>query len=262
VILMEYIRNDKFKDEFKKLESMYLFPLGDVHYGSSTSNYKEFEKYLELGSSLDNAYFIFMGDLMESAGRTSPGMSQFTQDILPQEQYNWVIETLTPVKHKALVFHGANHERRVQISTGIDISKNQAHELGIRYVPFSSIMRIKLKKCAYNIHSMHGSAGSTLSHTKIKAHKDATAHIEGVDIYLMGHVHFNHTEEIIIRRPNIKEKRIDKIKIYKIMTGHFLEWDNSYAEEKSYNPLPLGAPIIKLNGLEREIKVMSIEDFK
>jgi len=222
----------------------------------------DFKEYINLGLSLPNAYFIWMGDLLEMGGRNSPGTSLFHQIKQPQEQYDWVIETLTPVAHKSILYHSANHERRIETATGIDISKNIARELKIPYAPLMAMTRIVLKNQAYNIHSFHGSGGARLPHTKIQAHKNAIRFLEGFDIYLMGHVHYDYNEEFLIKRLNLKLKTPETVFGHRILTGHFLEWDESYAEEKGFEPLPSGAPIIELNALEHDIRIRKLKDFK
>lgn len=259
---MRFIRNsEKISEKLKTLDKAIIFPLGDVHTGASTAKRDEFMTYVKLASKLDNAFVYWMGDMMELGGRSSPGVSLFHQTMQPQEQYDWTVETIAPLAHKSIVYHGANHERRAEIATGIDITKNIAAALKIPYAALGAITRIVLANQAYTIHSFHGMSGARLPHTKIKAHKDATTFLENIDLMLMGHVHYNHAEKFVCKRPDLKNKRVENVFGYRVMTGHFLEWDESYGEERGYEPLPSGAPIIELDGLKHEIKIRSIEDF-
>ena len=260
---MKVIRNSKLlNDKLRDLEEAYVFPLGDVHNGSSTMKEEEFCEYVDLAKGMDNAFIYWMGDLMELGGRQSPGISLFQQVKQPQEQYDWVIKAVEPLVDKSVLFHGANHERRAQIATGLDITKNLAGALKIPYAPLMAASRLVLKDQAYNVQSFHGAGGARLPHTKIQAHQKATKFFIGFDLLLMGHVHYNYAERFLYKQLDVRNKCMKNKYGWRVLTGHFLEWDDSYAEQQAMEPLPSGAPIIKLNGLEHEIKIMSIDDFK
>lgn len=65
--------------------------------------------------------------------------------------------------------------------------------------------------------------------------------VPGVDIYCTGHTHtFSHH----MAEMNYVDKKRCNFKSYKanfVCTGHFLEWDKSYAQDMGLEPMPLGA---------------------
>jgi len=250
------------RSSLTQLDHCELFPLGDVHYGNKTSNYKEFQKYLDLVNELDTARVIIMGDIIEVGQRDSPGMSLFSQDVMPQDQIEWVVETLEPIKDKIICVHDGNHERRFFKNSGNNVLKNLCRELRITYAPQSAFTRINFKNVGYSLWSTHGTSNARLTHTKINALYNATRHIHDIDIYMMGHVHSRNFAESIIRKPDLRNHTVKDDKSFYVLTGHFLEYDGSYAEEYNLQPEPIGAPIIVLDGLKKNIRIKKFEDFK
>jgi len=254
---MTYVRAN-----FPEFTHMDLFLLGDVHYGNSTSKYEKFEECIELVKSLPNAKVIMMGDLIEVGQRDSPGMSLFSQIKTPQEQIEWLVNTLTPIKDKILCMHDGNHERRFFKNSGNNVIKNICRELKVQYAPQSAYTRIFIGNIGYSLWSTHGTSNARLTHTKLNALYNATKHIHGIDAYIMGHVHSRNHSESIIRKPDLQNHVVREDIVHYILTGHFLEYDGSYAEEYNLQPEPIGCNILYLDGMKKNIKVKTIEDYK
>lgn len=251
---MDFVRVPKIpKDE------LYLFPIGDVHYGNRHADLDVFQKYIDKIKEID-CKVILMGDLIEVANRNSPGASIYEQDVSPQKQIEWIVDVLRPIKDKIILLHGSNHERRVYKSTGVDITKNIARELGIKYCVYGAYTRITLNDVSYNIFSTHGSSGSKLRESKMKVLRDLARVNTNADLYLMGHVHTNYTSINPINVPDVRNKRVELKKPILQLTGHFLNYYNSYAEETNMSPEPPNMPIIRLDGLKHDIKILTIED--
>jgi len=107
---------------------------------------------------------------------------------------------------------------------------------------------------SYTIYAYHGSSGSRLIYTKLKAAVDIS-HYFLADVVVMAHVH--DVESTVIER-----QRVDKVskgviveKCYIILTGHYIGYDNSYAQEKGYPPAKLGSPKLLLKGIKKDIHV-------
>lgn len=77
----------------------------------------------------------------------------------------------------------------------------------------------------------------------------------GVDIYCMGHVHDLqvHTQEFMIINKN--KKKIDHRNKYFILTGHYLNWQDGYAQQMNLIPSRQGSPLIDLYSDKRQIEV-------
>lgn len=233
-----------------------IIPFSDMHIGSKEFKKEEFERNLKWVYDNPNVYVIGNGDWMEAATRTSVGAGVYDQLMNPQEQMEQLVEYFKPLadEGRLLAITNGNHEDRIYKATGMDATKQLANLLGVKFFKEGGFFKIKVGDQNYDMYMTHGSSGATLPHTKIKKCLDLARFID-VDIYAMGHVHElqTHTQGYFyIDRRNkcIKEK--DK---YFVLTGHYLDYFDSYAQSKSMIPSQTGTPKIKLSGDKHQIRV-------
>ena len=228
---------------------------GDIHIGYPTSNIARASRTLEY--ALDNkAYIVVMGDVVESGLTQSPGGAVYRQTLNPQAQMEQAVEMLAPAAKEKLIIglHCGNHEQRITNVTGIDISKIMAKMLGIRYLGYACWSILSLGGIRYSLYSQHGSSGSRFKHTKLKAIMDQAAWINS-DILAMGHVHSLATEPIIKHGYDRTLNKVVQEKQVVILTGAYLEWDDSYAQMKAYPITKIGSPKAKLVVSEKDVHV-------
>ena len=79
-----------------------------------------------------DVHVFFNGDLCESAIKTSKG-DIFHQVGTPQDQRDWVIQTLAPISKQILGFTTGNHENRIYNDTGIDLTADIANAFEVPY---------------------------------------------------------------------------------------------------------------------------------
>ena len=252
---MKYIRT-----QLNEFEEILLFPLGDLHGGAATADYDEFKKHLELAGRLDNAFIILMGDLVEYAGRSSPGNSLWEQTIAPDGQFEWMMDTFEPYKDKIIATTNGNHEDRIKKATGIDTMRIFARALKIPYVPRSAVARINLMNRAFSVFFTHGNGSGKTPTLKLRRLRDIVTFVHGCDIYLSGHHHSTLGEIMLLKEPDVHMKKIITSEVLLQLTGAFLGYDDSYAEYAMMQPTAIGAPIIKLN--TDGFKVMWLSDFE
>lgn len=235
----------------EKEDKIMLYGLGDVHIGSNESNHKRFLEDIEMIKKDKYARVILMGDLLDCATKKSVGAGTFQNNMNPHEQYEYMLKTLEPIKDKIYGVHQGNHEERIFNETGINLSKIMANQLGTRYLGYGAFHKIKVRDNNYTIYSTHGSSCATLPHTKIKRCLDLATFID-VDIYMMGHVHQLQCQPQEYRKIDLKNKQVIKDKKFFILTGHYLNWDDSYAEMKSMRPSSQGCARVRLEGKENK----------
>jgi len=239
----------------EKSDKIQLIPFGDIHYGAKECNLKRAKETIDWVAKHDNARVILMGDLLNSATKSSVGAAVFDENISGQSQYDDVVELLTPIKDKIYGSYIGNHEQRIFNLTGYNITKMMAKELDYKYYGFGCFQKIKVGNNNYVIYGTHGSSGAILPYTKIRKLLDMSAYIDA-DLYLMGHVHSLqvHTQEV--KRVNLRNKQVERKKKYYVLTGHYLDYEDSYAEMKNMRPEKQGSPTITLTGGERHIRVI------
>ena len=244
--------NNRFTDDESK---SILVPFSDVHYGNQYCKEKEFMDNLEWAYNKDNVILALNGDLVESKTRSRKGDGIFTQKN-PQKQLEWVVDLFKPFADEGRIIGmtNGNHEDAITLETGIDITSIMANKLGVPYLKNGGFYTIKNGNQSYDFYMTHGSSGATLPYTKSKACRDLSTFIEA-DAYLYGHVHAKEHATQEVYHIDKRKKGVDTKQLHFILTGHYLDYVNSYAQMKSMRPSGTGTPKIKMSGLEKQIRV-------
>jgi len=242
------------ENEYDKIK---LVPFGDVHFGAKECNIERAKKTIEWIISKPDARVILMGDLLNSSTKVSVGAGTFDETTSGQAQYDFMLEMLKPIKDKIYGALQGNHEERVRKETGYDITKMLAKDLGCKYYGFGCFTKLKVKDQNYIIYSTHGSSGATLPYTKIKKALDMGKYIES-DVLLYAHVHSLQVHTQQYKSVNIRNKTVEKRSKYYVLTGHYLNYEDSYAEMKNIVPEKQGSPTITFTGGKegRQIRVI------
>lgn len=237
-----------------------ICPFGDMHYGSNNFNKELFIENLEWAWDNKNVYIIGMGDWLEAATRYSVGAGVYDQKTPTGNQLNEIVDFFKPFadEGRLLGITNGNHEDRIYNATGVDVTRVMATMLHVPYFKNGGFFKIRVGDgragIAYHIYATHGSSGATLPHTKIKRCLDLATFIDA-DIYLMGHVH---DEQVLTQEYQCidnRNKKILKRNKYFVLTGHYLEWTDSYAQMKSMRPSKQGTPKVKLGQDEFRVRI-------
>ena len=256
----------KLNHKFKKLE---VLPISDVHYGNPLFSKKHLKATIEYIKNTPHCFTFLNGDLCEAAIRTSKG-EIFRQVGTPQDQRDWIIDTLTPIKNKILGVTIGNHEMRILNDVGIDICKDIANALNAPYR--ASGMLVKTSFGAGNNHHedraytywayfTHGYGGArTKSAKAVKVERTATwLH---ADFYCMSHDHVVNvaSDLYLLPDPRTRAERdregnetgftIGRVMAHRkilIKTNAYVKW-GGYAELGGFPPSDLASPTITLSG--------------
>ena len=252
-----------------KFKELVVVPISDVHYGNPLFSEHHFIKTLGFIESKPNIFAILTGDLCESTIRTSKG-EIFKQVGSPQDQRDWIVEQLNPIKKRILGMTTGNHEQRIWNEAGIDISKDIATALEIPYRPEGLLLKISFgnnnnrtegKPYVYWSYCTHGYGGArTKSAKAVKVERVATwIH---ADVYIMSHDHVvnvapdvyllpdNRTRDEVDKKGNKTGFTVGKVTAHRkmlIKSGAFLKW-GGYSEMGGFPPVDLTQPIICLAG--------------
>lgn len=242
-----------------------ICPFGDMHYGSENFNRELFMENLNWAWENKNVYIIGMGDWLEAATRNSVGSGVYDQKENAGGQLDEVVRLFKPFadEGRILGITNGNHEDRIYNATGVDATRIMASMLGVSYFKNGGFFRIRVGPKSgphaknaqiYHIYATHGSSGATLPHTKIKRCLDLATFIDA-DVYLMGHVH---DEQVLTQEYHCIDNRnraILKSNKYFVLTGHYLNWTDSYAQMKSMRPSKQGTPKIKLGSDKHLVRI-------
>jgi len=246
----------KLNTEKFNADKITLVPFGDNHLGSKFCDLDLLKQHIDWVYNSKDTYALFMGDNIDAGTRDSVGASVYEQtEIIDAQMEEWqnLVKPLVE-KNKIIGTHSGNHEYRVYKSTGIDICKIMAKSLGIKYFGWNIINYFKVGNQNYTIFSGHGSGGSRLPHTKIKAVLDRM-NMADAEIYLMGHLHaLDHHVRQFYHLDKKKGIVIEAEKHF-VLCGSYLNHWESYGAQAGYELLKKGSPKIKLSGIEKRIKV-------
>jgi len=254
-------------------KSLIVVPISDAHYGNPFFSPRHFADTLAFIRHTPNAYAVGNGDLCESSIRTSKG-DIFKQVGTPQDQRDWIIKQLKPIKHKILGMTTGNHEDRIYKETGVDISKDIAVALGVPYRPNGISLKISFgsgregheeRQYVYRCYATHGYGGArTKSAKAVKVER--TSSWMHADFYIMSHDHVvNVAPDIYLlpderAYPEVDEEgeetgfKVGKMVAHRkmlIKSNAYLKW-GGYAEQLGFPPSDLTCPIIKLDGSDKK----------
>jgi len=229
--------------------------IGDIHFGHPGCDIEKVKEDIQY--CVDNhIYVIGMGDYLEVGLRNSVGDSVYMQEFNPQEQMEFIVEILQPLADAGLLIglHIGNHEGRILKETSVNIVSWMARALKVKYLGYACWSLLYVGNQSYTLYSLHGSTGSKHVYTKLKALVDIS-HSFDADITAMGHVHELAEEAILIQKIDKSRKIVIELKKYLVLTGSYLRYDDSYAQEKGYPMCKLGSPIIKLFNENHDIHI-------
>ena len=244
----DYRKGRTVKLNIKKLECVQgknhadvLF-FGDLHLGHPNCLLDKAKENLDYCLKT-RTYVLLMGDLMECGLTGSVGDSVYTQKLNPQEQLESVVELFTPLAKEGLIvgLHAGNHEDRIFKTSGINVGKLISGMLNVPFLNQACWHLWRVGDQNYKVYSLHGSTGSKFVYTKLKAATDIS-HYFLADVIAHAHVHDITSHPFERQSVNLRDKTIEYVKQYVILTGHYLGYQLSYAQAKGMPPSRVGSP--------------------
>lgn len=247
----------------RQWDTMEIYPLNDLHIGDVKTDLTLFRQFTKFILEEENRFLILNGDLMNNAIKSSVS-NVYRETISPQEQKKWLIHELRPVSHRILAITGGNHENRTKKESDVDLTEDIAIALNLEHVYDEECVFVKIsfgrstknqKVTTYVIHATHGAGGGKMIGSALNNLESYGMCYEGVDVFLMGHVHgrvATRSNKIIIDPRNnvIIEKEI----LYVIASA----WQDfgGYAMKNMLRPRCKGKTPIILYGREKKFEVI------
>jgi hypothetical protein len=260
--------NNKTVDCWIKDKEALIVPIGDIHLGDGAFSSKSEEKlrgYIKWVKERKNARVILMGDIFNVATRISK-TSPFQNMTLKEEMLK-AIELFTPIKGQILGAIEGNHEARAEDFMDYSPTIPFCEKLGIRYLKYSAVFKMGVgvnkrktgcgdsPATTYLIYAHHTTGGGATMGGKINRVTKLKDIIINADIYLGAHNHGLVCTPIEGYMVDSRSGYITRFRQYMIDCGGYLDWNDSYAEQKMLAPLKIGSPILRLNGYDRDVRV-------
>jgi hypothetical protein len=255
-----------------KLKTLEVIPISDAHYGNPLFSRKHFLNVISWVLEQPNRFVVLNGDLCESALRSSKG-EIYRQVGTPQDQRDWIIERLTPIKDRILGMTTGNHENRIYNDCGLDISQDIARALGVPYRATGMLLKVsfgdysnysKDKPYVYWFYFTHGYGGARTKSSKAVKVERTSTWIDA-DCYIMSHDHVVNAAPDVYLLPDPRTHTdaegftVGKITAKRKMlvkSNAFIKW-GGYSEMGGFPPVDLETPIIICSGEgKRQIRVL------
>jgi predicted phosphodiesterase len=238
--------------DYRKQNELETFWISDVHLGHHCCDENLFKQNLDMIVKREMP-FAYLGDLVECATRESVGSGVYEQQEIVDAQVERAIELYTPAKHLLKVMIPGNHEARVFKSSGLNLTKQMARRLGVKYGGLGGFHDIKVGNQRYSVYATHGGSGATSVGGKFNSVLRLGQNIDA-DVIIMGHVHdtvYHSRQRIALNAKGQKENNTQHL----VVNGSYLDWWDSYAQVKGYPPGNKGNAKITFYGDKRMIEV-------
>ena len=174
-----------------------IYVLSDMHIGDANADLPTLKKIIEHIKNTSNMYVILLGDILNTALKTSKS-DIYSETLNVMEAQKLALQLLLPIKDKIIAMTPGNHENRVWKEVGIDLSLWLAEKLEVqdRYRNNNIALTIQFgsdvngNPFRLNIFGQHGAYGGG---RRLGAAMNALEDLDGIvgnaDIYIRAHTH-------------------------------------------------------------------------
>ena len=205
----------------KSKEVVNIIAIGDFHIGSTSFDRKFFKEMLKTIKDLPRKRIYLTGDLLE-VGSKNVGDSAFQQECTVDEQREYLINNIEPLKEDIVGYCMGNHEYRLNKEFGFNIVKDICRELDIQYYN-QNLDTFKINDFDFSVYTRHGKGSSQRKHLAIGKMEKEMQDI-WADLYIQGHTHRLLFWNQLKRFPNGYKR------VYYAHSGSFLKY-GSYADQ-------------------------------
>jgi len=216
------------------LKEFNLYPLGDWHVGSPQCNKGFIKRHIVTVTEDPLGYWVGMSDFMENAIVGSKS-DLYKQTMSPEEQLDWVCETLEPIQDKGLFIIAANHEQRTMKTVGLQPERHIAKRLDVPYKGYSCYAIFQLMQAknpqSFKCYFHHNYGGGYTKGGKVNRSAKLREIAPSADATFSAHFHI--TSRTPSKWYDTGRKGIISRVGYDYIIGSALEYDESYAEERA-----------------------------
>lgn len=174
-----------------------IYVLSDMHIGDANADLPTLKKIIEHIKNTPNMYVILLGDILNTALKTSKS-DIYSETLNVMDAQKLALQLLLPIKDKIVAMTPGNHENRVWKEVGIDLSLWLAEKLEVqdRYRNNNIALTIQFgsdvngNPFRLNIFGQHGAYGGG---RRLGAAMNALEDLDGIvgnaDIYIRAHTH-------------------------------------------------------------------------
>lgn len=233
----------KIKYNLGKNNAFQLVVLGDMHIGDDLCDVDLIKQTINYIKETPNCYAILNGDLMNNALKTSKSDS-YLETMTMEQQQDFLIQLLYPIKDKILVIATGNHEYRTNLLAGINPLKAVAYALNKPdiYTDGAFVLRLEFGQVCgtktpnkYMVFGIHGTGGGRRMGSSANVLEDMSKIRPDMDLYIHSHTHTQlNFSDMVFLYDAMHDKDIEHQRTY-YNANAFLKY-GGYAEQKGYVP--------------------------
>lgn len=213
----------------KNGRKVYIFPLSDLHLGSPNCNINYFNYWQEIFEQTPKNKIIYcLGDLIDFQ---SLKVGAFDTVMTADNQILELIDLLKPYKKYIRYITPGNHSKRPKKDYNLDVGHIVAEALGTNYNRSEFFDTLKINGNEFIVYGKHGTKFSQRIELAEGGMVRDTSTIRA-DLLMQGHNHYcKGFSRPIVTKDGVRRK-------YFGFSGHFLQYKNSYANERNmpHNP--------------------------
>ena len=204
-------------------KNLYIFPLSDLHLGSNHCNLDFFNYWCKkFEDAPSNKAIYLLGDMLEFP---STRIDAYDVAMSTHEALERLMELLEPYKEYIRVVCTGNHEARSLKDFNYDITKQIATRLDAKHTRSDFFDKILNNEDELVIYGKHGTKVSKNPLLAMNNFVNDMNHIKA-DVYMQGHNHYSSFYSQF-------ERSFDGgRRANYFFTGHFLDYESSYAHNK------------------------------
>lgn len=218
--------------------NLYLFPLSDIHLGSKNCNLDFFYEWCRrFEKAPDNKAIYLLGDMLEF---NTTRIDAYGSIMSTHEALERLIELLEPYKEYIRYVCTGNHEARTIKEYNYDITRQIASRLDAEYTRNDFFDKIVDGDKEFIVYGKHGTKTSKNLLLNMNNFVNDMNHINA-DLYVQGHNHYSSFYSQYERSYNGGKRA------YYLFSGHFLNYEDSYAHDKGLLVSPCSFSRLKLD---------------
>ena len=234
-----------------KEKQVNLHPFVCWHVGAPQSDYEFINEAIARLAEDPYGLGVYMGDGGECVTKSSKGLI-YEQTMAPQEQLNYLVDRLRPVREKLLFGVKGNHGWRTFKDSGLGFDESLCMALQMPYLGTSAFWNLLVNRSSYDIFTHHGLDSGVATGTKVNKAKKLEEIVEA-DVIMSAHSHICMAIPPV-RRAYIKDNktgersRINWRTTYGYICGCAYDSRSGYAEDKGYPPILPAHIVLSFDG--------------
>lgn len=250
-------------------ESINIYPLFDVHYGSQECMEDKFREFVDMLAKTPNAYAVIGGDILDNG--TKNGLTNiFRAKIPPSAQKREIAKILEPARDHILCATDGNHERRsgkdaddmplLDVMSKLDLEDLYRENIVFLKITLGEQYDEKGQRTnsnyrpSYTFCVTHGAGGGALPGAVINRNERMAYSLTGVDCLIVGHSH-----KPMLSQPGriVVDSRNNKVSVepFKVVVATSWLTYGDYAAQKMLLPSSHAPQTITLSAYRKELVV-------